>query len=40
MDQIEVLDDGRMRLHEDWAWESRDGAGRSVLEEVRVGEAS
>jgi hypothetical protein len=40
MDQIEVLDDGRMRLHENWAWESREGAGRSVLEEVRVGEAS
>jgi len=39
IDRIEVLDDGRMRLHENWAWESKHGAGRSVLEEVRVGKA-
>lgn len=32
-DRIEVLDDGRVRLHESWAWDSRDGSGTSVLEE-------
>lgn len=33
---IEVLDDGRLRLHETWEWDSRPGAGTSVLEEVRA----
>ena len=32
--EIEVLADGRLRLHETWAWESRDGAGTSIVEEV------
>ena len=32
--RVEVLDDGRVRLHETWRWESRDGAGRSVVEEL------
>ena len=32
--RIEPLDDGRLRLHETWAWESQDGAGTSVVEEV------
>jgi hypothetical protein len=31
--RIEVLGDGRVRLHETWAWESRAGTGRSVVEE-------
>lgn len=33
---IEVLADGRLRLHETWAWESRTGTGTSVLEEARA----
>ena len=32
--RIEVLEDGRLRLHEDWAWDSREGSGESVVEEV------
>jgi hypothetical protein len=35
VDTIEVLPDGRLRLHERWEWESRDGGGTSILEEVR-----
>ena len=31
---IENLDDGRLRLHERWSWESREGSGTSVVEEV------
>jgi truncated hemoglobin YjbI len=31
---IELLPDGRLRSHETWAWESRDGTGTSVIEEV------
>ena len=34
-DRIERLDDGRVRLHETWAWDSRDGSGTATLEEVR-----
>jgi hypothetical protein len=34
-DRIELLDDGRVRLHEQWAWDSREGSGTSVLEERR-----
>lgn len=31
----EVLDDGRIRLHEEWRWTSGDGSsGRSVVEEI------
>lgn len=32
---IEVLDDGRVRLHETWSWESRPGSGTSIVEELR-----
>ena len=32
--QIEELPDGRLRLHETWAWETRAGQGTGVLEEV------
>lgn len=32
---IERLDDGRLRLVETWEWESREGSGSSVVEEVR-----
>ncbi len=32
--RIEVLADGRLRLHESWRWESRPGAGTSVVEEL------
>lgn len=32
---IEVLDDGRVRFHESWTWESRHGSGTSVVEERR-----
>lgn len=31
---IEVLDDGRVRFHESWAWESRPETGRSIVEEM------
>jgi hypothetical protein len=34
-DRIELLPDGRVRLHERWSWDSRDGGGTSVLEEQR-----
>jgi hypothetical protein len=34
VDRIEVLADGRVRLHESWRWDSREGSGTSVLEEV------
>ena len=30
------LPDGRVRLEESWAWESRPGTGTSVVEEVRA----
>jgi hypothetical protein len=34
--RLEILPDGRYRLHEEWRWTSGDGsAGRSVVEEVR-----
>jgi hypothetical protein len=32
---ISVLLDGRLRLDEDWEWESKPGAGTSAVEEVR-----
>jgi hypothetical protein len=32
--RIEALPDGRLRLHETWAWESQPGAGTSIVEEV------
>ncbi|RDZ39882.1 hypothetical protein C5B91_17540 [Haloferax sp. Atlit-10N] len=33
-DRIERLGDGRLRLHEDWSWDSKPGSGTSVLEEL------
>jgi ADP-ribose pyrophosphatase YjhB (NUDIX family) len=33
---IEVLDDGRLRLHETWEWESRQGSGTSTVEEIET----
>jgi hypothetical protein len=38
-DRIERLDDGRLRLHEEWAWDSKAGSGTSVLEERAPEEA-
>jgi hypothetical protein len=32
--RLERLDDGRVRLNESWAWDSRPGSGRSVAEEL------
>jgi len=32
--RISVLGDGRLRLDETWAWDSRAGSGTSVVEEV------
>lgn len=32
---IEILDDGRLRLHESWAWESRPETGSSIVEELK-----
>jgi len=34
---IVVLPDGRLRLEESWEWESKDGSGVSVVEEVPEG---
>ncbi|MDQ1709951.1 MAG: hypothetical protein QOG49_1336 [Frankiaceae bacterium] len=36
--RIEVLEDGRLRLHENWSWESRDGSGNSTVEELQADE--
>lgn len=33
-DRIALLEDGRVRLYETWAWDSKPGSGTSVLEEV------
>lgn len=33
--RVEVLPDGRLRLVESWSWDSRDGSGSSVVEEIR-----
>jgi hypothetical protein len=35
--RIETLADGRLRLHETWAWESQPGEGTSVVEEEPAG---
>ena len=35
IDIIEVLADGRLRLHERWRWESKIGSGTSILEEIK-----
>lgn len=31
---VEVLEDGRVRVEDEWEWESKEGRGESVLEEV------
>ena len=31
---VSVLPDGRLRLSEDWAWESKPGTGTSTVEEI------
>lgn len=31
---VTLLDDGRVRVADEWEWESRDGGGSSVLEEL------
>lgn len=31
---VKILDDGRVRVEDEWEWESQDGSGESVLEEV------
>lgn len=33
--EVELLDDGRVRVEDEWEWESRDGRGETVLLEVR-----
>jgi hypothetical protein len=33
--RIVLRPDGLLELHEEWAWESRPGTGRSVVAEVR-----
>lgn len=32
---VNELDDGRVRVRDTWEWESKEGSGESVLEEVR-----
>lgn len=32
--ELALTDDGRLRMHETWQWESRDGSGTSVVEEL------
>lgn len=32
--EVTLLDDGRVRIEDEWEWESKRGAGESVLEEV------
>lgn len=32
--RIELLDDGRLRMHETWEWTSQPGEGTSVIEEA------
>ncbi|MBX0298233.1 hypothetical protein [Haloarcula nitratireducens] len=31
---VELLDDGRVRVEDEWEWESQAGSGESVLEEI------
>ncbi len=33
--RIEGLADGRLRVREDWSWDSREGSGESIVEEIR-----
>ncbi|CAM5388473.1 hypothetical protein GCM10010329_12850 [Streptomyces spiroverticillatus] len=37
LSQVTLDSDGRVRLEESWAWESQDGSGTSVVEEVPGG---
>ena len=32
--EIELLEDGRVRVTDEWEWESKEGTGESVLEEI------
>jgi len=32
--RLELLDDGRLRSHETWEWDSRPGSGTSIVEEL------
>lgn len=32
--RVDVLDDGRLRMHETWEWTSKPGNGTSVIEEI------
>jgi hypothetical protein len=32
--ELTVLDDGRIRVEDEWEWESKPGTGESVLEEI------
>ena len=34
LSHIDELPDGRLRLNETWSWESREGSGSSVVEEI------
>ncbi|MGY0232569.1 hypothetical protein [Longispora urticae] len=34
--RVEALPDGRLRLHEEWRWESREGSGTSIVESEPV----
>ena len=36
---LEVLDDGRLRIHEHFTWKTREGAGTNVFEQVSGGVA-
>ncbi|WP_346623563.1 hypothetical protein [Blastococcus montanus] len=36
--RITVLDDGRVRMEEEWTWESRPGSGRSAVEQDESGD--
>ena len=31
---VKLLDDGRVRVEDEWDWESQEGSGESILEEV------
>ncbi len=32
--EVSLLDDGRVRVEDEWAWESKPGTGESILEEI------
>jgi len=33
---VERLSDGRVRVEDEWEWESKDGSGETVLEEIEA----